>query len=191
LEANGGSITAGVYTNSIYGFSLQIPPGWVVVPAKDVTPIKPVKASAGPTMPSEPNHVLLLVTENAPLKQSHQRSSIQVVATRLTNQIAAASPSGYLTYSRQAAKEQGLAVEYLGEPKEVSIGGRKLSEIGLIDKTGGGPRHVEQYVSIDQHVLMQFMLVSPDEAGLKQLQPYIRSLHFKAETRKSVTKTKQ
>src|SRR5258708_2056824 len=25
LEANGGSITAGIYTNSIYGFSLQVP----------------------------------------------------------------------------------------------------------------------------------------------------------------------
>src|SRR5262245_49294536 len=47
LEANGGSITAGVYTNSAYGFSLQIPPGWVVVPANDVPPIKPVKASPG------------------------------------------------------------------------------------------------------------------------------------------------
>jgi hypothetical protein len=191
LEAIGGSITAGVYTNSIYGFSLQIPSGWVVVPANDVPPIRPVKASPGATTPSEPNHVLLLVTENAPLKQSHQRSSIQVVATRLTNQIQTATPSGYLSYSRQAAKEQALAVEYLGEPKEVSIGGRKLAEIGLIDKTTGGARHVQQYVSIDKNVLMQFMLVSPDEAGLKQLQPYIQSLHFKAETRKSVTKTKQ
>lgn len=191
LQANSGSIIAGVYNNSVYGFSLQIPPGWVVMPAKDVTPVKPVKASAGPTMPSEPNHVLLLVTENAPLKQSYQRSSIQVVATRLTNQIAAASPSGYLTYSRQAAKEQGLAVQYLSEPKDVSIGGRKVSEIGLVDKTGGGARHVAQYVTIDKNVLMQFLLVSPDEAGLKELQPYIQSLRFKAETRKSVTKTKK
>jgi hypothetical protein len=33
LEANGGSISSGVYSNSIFRFSLQIPPGWAVVPA--------------------------------------------------------------------------------------------------------------------------------------------------------------
>jgi hypothetical protein len=66
-----------------------------------------------------------------------------------------------------------------------------VSEIGLVDKTGGGARHVAQYVTIDKNVLMQFLLVSPDEAGLKELQPYIQSLRFKAETRKSVTKTKK
>jgi hypothetical protein len=191
LEANGGSITEGIYTNSIFGFSLQIPPGWVVVPANDVPPITPVKGPTGATKPHEANRVLLLVTENAPFKQSYQRRSIQVVATRLTNQIAPATASGYLTYSRQAAKEQGLAVEYLGDPKELTIGGHKLSEIGLIDRTSGVAKHVEHYVTIDKNVLMQFMLVSPDEAGLKELQPFIQSLHFKAETRKSVTKTKK
>ena len=188
LEANGGSINAGVYTNSIFGFTLQIPPGWVVVPANDVPPIKPVKGPTGAAKPSEANRVLLLVTENAPFKQSYQRRSMQVIATRLTNQIGPPTAAGYLAYARQTAQQQGMAVDYLGEPKEITIGGRKLAEIGLLDKTSGEPKHVEQYVTIDQNVLMQFILVSPDQSGLKELQPYIQSLHFKTATTTNVTK---
>src|SRR5207244_11329139 len=35
LAANGGSLANDVYTNTTYGFSMKVPPGWVVVPSKN------------------------------------------------------------------------------------------------------------------------------------------------------------
>lgn len=188
LAARGGSINAGVYTNSAFGFSLQIPPGWVVVPSDDPV-IKPTKGQPTASTPRQTVRVLLVVTENNPLKRSYRRRSIQVTATRLTVQTGPATAADYLTYSRKTAKEQGMAVEYLGEPKEVTISGRKLSEIDLNSNTSGGLQHVEQYVTVEKDVLLQFLLVSPDQAGLKDLQPYIQSLRFKSAARPAAKST--
>lgn len=179
LDATGGSIADGVYTNSAFGFSLQIPPGWVVVPS-DAPVIKPAKGQTSANTTGQTLRVLLVVTENAPLKKSYQRRSVQVTATRLAVQTGPATASDYLAYSRKTAKDQGMAVEYMGDPKEVTIHGRKLSEISLNSNTSGGLQHVEQYVTVEKDALLQFLLVSPDETGLKDLQPYIQSLRFKA-----------
>ncbi len=185
LEANGGSITAGVYTNSIYGFSLQVPPGWVVAPTTDSQPIKPANGQSLSTTTRQTNRVLLLLTENAPFKKSYLRRSIQVTATRLIAKPLPASGEEFLVYSQKTAKERSMPVEYIGDPKEVNIKGRALWEIGFNDKTSGVLQHANQYVALEKDVLLQFFLVSPDEAGLKDLQPYIQSLHFKAGSKKS------
>lgn len=141
--------------------------------------IKPAKGQTTANTPRQALRVLLVVTENAPQKRSYQRRSMQVTATKLTAQAGPATAEGYLTYSRKTAKEQGMAVEYLDDPKEVTIHGRKLSEIDLKSNTSGGLQHVEQYVTVEKDELLQILLVSPDEAGLKDLQPYIQSLRFK------------
>jgi hypothetical protein len=180
LEDSGGSITAGVYTNSIYGFSLQIPPGWAVVPAADAPPTKNGSGQSATAKAQQKNRVLLIVTENAPLKKNTQRQSIQVTATNLVMPTGPATAEGFLTYSQKTAKERHMAVEYLGDPKEVIINGRKLWEIGLTDSTSGTPQYVEQYVLVAKGALLQFLLVSPDKGGLRDLQPYIQSLHVNA-----------
>ena len=53
-----------------------------------------------------------------------------------------------------------------------------LWHIGFNDKTSGALQHANQYVALEKDVLLQFFLGSPDEAGLKDFQPYIQSLHF-------------
>jgi hypothetical protein len=53
-----------------------------------------------------------------------------------------------------------------------------LWHIGFNDKTRGALQHANQYVALEKDVFLQFFLGSPDEAGLKDFQPYIQSLHF-------------
>jgi hypothetical protein len=190
LEATGGSITAGVYTNSSFGFSLEIPPGWVVVPS-DAPVIKPIKGQTPATGTRQTQRVLLVVTENAPLKRSDQRRSIQVIATKMAVQTGPSTAPEFLNYSRRMAKEQEMAVEYLGDPKEVTIHDRKLAEIDLTNNSSGGPQHVEHYVTVQNGVLLQFFLVSPDKAGLKDLQPYIQSLRLKPEVKPAAKSAKK
>jgi hypothetical protein len=45
--------------------------------------------------------------------------------------------------------------------------------------TAGGPQVADQYVVMQGPYLLQFFLVSPDEDGLKSLQPSIQSLDIK------------
>jgi hypothetical protein len=82
LAANGGSIAHDRYTNSNFGFSMKVPPGWVVVPSKNPVAPPPANArEAALVKAAQTNHVLLVMTENAPMKKSVQRKSLQIVAT--------------------------------------------------------------------------------------------------------------
>jgi hypothetical protein len=179
LAENGGSIENDVYTNSTYGFSMKVPPGWVVVPSKNPT-APPVNSRESALMKAtQTNHVLLVMTENAPMKKSVERKSVQVVATRLLNKPSPNEGEQYLNYSKRTAAERKMSVEYTGDPKEVTINGAKFWTIGLNQTMEGGVQHVEQYVAMQGSVLLQFMLVSPDEKGLKDLESSIQSIQLK------------
>jgi hypothetical protein len=81
-----------------------------------------------------------------------------------------------------------MAVEYLGDPAEVTINGNKFWTIGLNQSIEGAVQHVEQYVTTQGSVLLQFMLVSPDEKGLKDLEPSVKSIEMKAVPEKPAAK---
>jgi hypothetical protein len=187
LAANGGSIAHDVYTNAIYGFSLKVPPGWVVVPSKDV-PVNAGSADATLSKAAQVNRTLLIVTENSPMKKSYQRKSIQIVATHLLQEPTAGTAEDYLNYSKKNAKEKGMPVEYLGDPEEVTIGGQKLAKVNLNESTSGAVQHIEQYVMTRAGALIQIMLVSPDESGLKDLEPSMQSLELKEPAQKTSPK---
>ena len=185
LAANGGAIANDVYTNTTYGFSMKLPPGWVVVPSKN-----PVAPSATPReealmQSAQVNHVLLVLTENAPMKKSTQRKSIQIVATRLLKKPGPNEGQDYLVYSKRTALEKKMPVEYTGDPTEITIKGNKFWTIGLNQTTGQDVQHVEQYVAMQGSVLLQFLIVSPDEKGLKDIEPSIQSIAMKPVTEKS------
>jgi hypothetical protein len=188
LAANGGSIAKDVYTNSIYGFSVKLPAGWVVVPAKSPVAPNPNSAEAAVMKNAQINHVLLLMTENLPLKKSVERKSLQIVGTRLLKTPSPTEGQDYLNYSIKTAKERNMPVEYGGDPKEVKINGKSFWMIGMNQKTAGAVQHVEQYVTAQGSNLLQFLLVSPDEQGLKQLQPSMQSVQFTTSTPMPPTK---
>jgi len=184
LAENGGSIANDVYTNSTYGFSMKVPPGWVVVPSKNPTAPAANSKEAALMQAAQSNRVLLVMTENAPFKKSVQRKSVQIVATRLLKKTAPNEGELYLKYSKRTAAERKMAVEYTGDPTEVTIRGNKFWTIGLNQTTEGAVQHIEQYVTTQGAVLLQFMLVSPDEKGLKDLEPSIQSIQMKPVTTK-------
>lgn len=179
LEANGGSIANGMYTNSIYRFSLKPPPGWAVVPSRDPTPLRSGSSDSLVAKAAQVSRALLVMTENAPLRKSFQRKSLQILATRMLGEPGPTSAQDYLAYSQKNAKEKGMAVEYLGSPEEVTVNGQKLWKVASNQTTSGAVQHVEQYVITRGMVLLQFFIVSPDEAGLKDLEPTIQSLEFR------------
>ena len=180
LAANGGAIANDVYTNTLYGFSMKVPPGWVVVPSKSpMAPNPNAKEAALLQQTAQVNRVLLVMTENAPMKKSVQRKSIQIVATRLLKKPGPNEGQDYLFYSKRTAMERGMPVEYPDDPTEVTINGNKFWTIGLIQTTDGATQRVAQYVIMQGTVLLQFLFVSPDEKGLRDMDPSIQSLQVK------------
>jgi hypothetical protein len=182
LAANGGSIANDVYTNTTYGFTMKLPPAWVVVPSKN--PIAPSASAkeAALMQAAQVNHVLLVATENAPMKKSTQRKSIQIIATRLLQKTSPNEGELYLVYSKRTALEKKMPVEYVGDPTEVTIKGNQFWTIGLTQTTGQDVQHIEQFVTTQGSVLLQFMFVSPDKKGLKDMEPSIQSIDLKSVT---------
>jgi hypothetical protein len=72
----------------------------------------------------------------------------------------------------------------------VTINGARFWTIGLNQTTEGGVQHVEQYVAMQGSVLLQFMLVSPDEKGLKDLESSIQSIQLKHMATKPTSRSK-
>jgi hypothetical protein len=181
MAANGGSILNGVYSNSIYGFSMQIPPGWMVLPTQSAR-IAGTESSDSqrPEVQLQLKQVILITSENAPLKKSVERKQVQIVATHLPKPPGPTAAEGYITYSERMAKEKGMPVEYKGSPENKTFHNQQFSMISLEETTDGSPQHIEQYVTTRGQALLQFFLISPDEVGLKSLEPVIQSVQFKA-----------
>ena len=190
MAANGGSIANGVYSNSIYGFSLQVPPGWAVLPTEAAKIAGSENESARPEVQNQLKQVILIMSENAPLKRSVERKQVQIIATHLPTMPAPTAAEGYITYSQRMAKEKALPVEYKGSPESTLIHSQSFSKINLEENTQGRPQYIEQYVTTRGQALLQFLLISPDEEGLKTLDPVIHSVQFKAMPAKKPVKKK-
>ena len=181
MAANGGSIENGVYSNSIYEFSMHIPPGWAVLPTQTAK----IAGSEGPDaqrieVQKELKQVIFIMSENAPLKRSVERNQVQIIATKLPRMPGPTAAEGYITYSQRMAKEENLPVEYKGQPEKKTIHDQLFSMIQLQETTDGVRQHIEQYVTTRGQSLLQFLLISPDEDGLKIVEPVIQSVQFKA-----------
>jgi hypothetical protein len=198
MAANGGSILNGVYSNSVYEFSMQIPPGWAVLPTQAAR----IAGSEGTDAQrleaqKELKQVILIMSENAPLRKSVERKQVQIIVTKLPTMPGPTAAEGYLTYSQRIAKEKGLPVEYKGPPEKKTIHEQPFSMIQLEERTEGTRQQISQYVTTRGQALLQFLLISPDEDGLKTLEPVIQSVKFKAAkpakkpaTKKAATKPK-
>jgi len=188
LAESGGSIANGVYTNSIYGFTLNIPPGWAVVPPPEPPSVTQDPEKAPIPGKSQTIRMILIVTENAPLKKNYERKSLQISVLQLGAPAGPNTARDYVAFAERSAQEKGLNVKYLGSPEAVTINGKQLWKAKSDETINGTVQHIEQYVATEGRTLLQFMLVSPQVEGLKSMQPSIQSLRFKADAQKVATK---
>lgn len=182
LSASGGSIASGVYTNSIYGFSLHIPAGWAVIPPQAAK--IPQAGTSQPDADRQRTQVVLIMTENAPLKKSVERKGLQIVSMQLAAPADSSAAEGYIAYSQRMAKEKGMQIEYKGSPEKTTISNQEFVKVALEETTATSVQHIEQYVTTRGRALLQFFLISPDAAGLQGLEPVMQSLQFKTPTPK-------
>ena len=188
LSASGGAIANGVYTNSIYGFSLHIPAGWAVIPPQAAR--IPQAGTSQPDAERQRMQVVLIMTENAPLKKSVARKGLQIVSMQLAAPADLSAAEGYIAYSERMAKEKGMQIDYKSSPEKVTINNQEFVKVSLEETTDETVQHIEQYVTTRGRALLQFFLISPDASGLQGLEPVMQSVQFKGPPEKKAVSKK-
>ena len=188
VRADGSTITGTHYWNPYFGFSIELPRGWVIPAQQEVDTMQekniknlvkedPVlqEEAARSRITSTPP---LVVIENNAGKEGFDRRGFELIASDISAEQGPLTPEAYLKAVAQFAKEKKLPVEYSGTPEKVTVNGTILWKTKLKETTNGHVQYVRQYVAIIKKCAVQYLLVGPDDAGLEELEPVIRSLHF-------------
>jgi TonB family protein len=188
LRPDEGSISGNVYTNKFFGFSFEFPRGWTVAGA-DVArgfaklggtllangdPILQDAARASGRI----SYPLLLVIEGVTRKQELSARTILIIASDIRSQPNLKSGEDFLKLSATMHEELRLPMEVVGMPHELPLGGRKFWMAGLTLRTTNGIQHAAQAVTIERGYVLQFLLLSPDTAGLGEMMKTLQSLRF-------------
>ena len=75
-------------------------------------------------------------------------------------------------------KQLGLPMEIVGTPEELPLGGRKLWKADLTVRMSNGVLHAAQIATVEKGYVLQFLLLSPDTAGLDEIVKTMQSLRF-------------
>ena len=183
-----GSTSGNLYTNKFFGFSFAFPKGWTAVKADSARAIAnlggTLLANGDPmlqdvTQASDRiNYPLLVVMEGMANKQALSMRMIQIIASDVRSQPGLKSSEDFLRFSAAMYKQLGLPMEIVGTPQELPLGGRKFWKADLTIRMTNGVQHAAQIAMIEKGYVLQFLLMSPDAAGLEEIMKSMRSLRF-------------
>jgi len=88
-----------------------------------------------------------------------------------------ASAEEFLAFTADMNRKKGLAAQYVTNPEPMKIGGRILWKAYFNQRSNVMWRAVNIATVEKKHVL-QFILMSPDEDGLRSLESLVRTLRF-------------
>ena len=188
VRSDGSTITGSHYWNPYFGFSIELPRGWMIAPQQEVEAMQKknmksltkndpelVKEAARARMVGAPP---LVVIENDPSKEGFERRGFELLASDVSGEAGPLSGDAFLKAAAQLMREKSLPVEYLGVPEKVLINGKTLWKAKLRETTNGHVQYARQYVAIVKKCAVQYLLVGPNDAGLEELESVIQTLHF-------------
>jgi len=186
-----GLVSGNIYTNPFFGFSVEIPQGWKVKSnAAFRTLQEKAKQQAEKSDPEvaqmaqgdEVDSPLLLMGESEVWNEGPHRRLVQILSTDISKRPGQPSAEGFLQFLAKAYKKRAWPVEYtreyIGTPEPVVLGGRELWKV-YFTQTSSVVWHGAHFAMIEKGHVLQFILMSPDEAGLRALEPIMRTLHFR------------
>jgi hypothetical protein len=184
-----GSIIAGdFYTNRYFGFSIELPKGWTIAPEKQVeAQQKATEDKLAETDPKLKEDVMrsrmlsgptLVVVENTSGKEGFNRRGVEILASDVSGEQEPLSGEAFFKAAAEVMRDRKLPVEYLGSAEKIMIAGETLWKARLKETTNGHVQFVREYLAFRKKCAVQFLLIGPDDAGLEELEPVIRSLHF-------------
>lgn len=183
-----GSISGNVYTNPYFGFSIAFPKSWKVVQggrakaqlARNEVRLgkndpAPKRRAPKPRASSIP---LLTVTANTPERTGLHQERLGILADDFSNQKGQVSAELVVRSMQWTARLANPPIEYLGNPRQVTLGDKKLWKISWKETVNGVALYAVQYLTVEKKYSVQFNLVSPKQAELADLEPVMQTLKF-------------
>jgi hypothetical protein len=183
-----GTIAGTIYSNPFFGFSLEIPEGWQVADYQRAQALaektKQEYAERDPSMVglmqgNEVDFRLLVMGEREPWKESRYPRSVYILSTNVSRRPGEPSADGFLKFVAMMSKEKGLPSEYGDTLEHVTLGGKKFGKV-YFTQTSSTVWHCAHLATIEKRHVLQLMLLSPDEDGLRGLEAMMGSLHFES-----------
>jgi hypothetical protein len=180
-----GSIAGNIYSNTFFGFSLEIPEGWKVaddaalkaLTERNIEVLSQQPQGATYARNSEVDSPLLIMGEREPAKGGQHRRMLQILCTDVSERPGQLSADGFLKFEAEANIRIGTGAEYSDTLEQVTLGGREFWKVYFTRKSSI-LWHGAHFATIDKTHVLQFVLLSPDEEGLRQLEAVLRTLHF-------------
>jgi tetratricopeptide (TPR) repeat protein len=188
-EPDIGSVVNNVYTNQFFGFSFEFPKGWTVLGAGVAGATADfggaIIANGDPMLQDAQHaaaritHPLFYATEGLTKDGAISIRSVQIRALDVSAAPNLRNPEEFLT--RVAALHSqgiGIAVEPVGKPEQLQVGGRTFWKLNMSTKVGSTVVSGAQIVAIQKGYLLMFMVASPDAASRDDLVGAVQSVHF-------------
>jgi hypothetical protein len=186
LGIHPGSISENIYTNHFFGFSMEIPVGWKAADNAGMKAFaekqRQALARQDPAFTQfargdEVDSPLLVLGEVEPWKGGPHHRLIQILSTDVTARPKQPTAEEFLNFLALMSAEHNLAPKYDETLEKVTLGGRELWKAHFTQSTSI-VWHEAQFAVIDKKHVVQFILTSPDEEGLRTLEPIMKTLRF-------------
>jgi hypothetical protein len=187
LHTHEGTISSGIYTNDFFEFSVEIPTGWKVVDnaryealnnkSREEAAKNPDLAKLG--QGTEINAPLLVMAETKPWTDGKNHRMVRVLSTELRAQPGTPSAEEFLNFVADANRKFGLSENYVGKPESFSLGGRTAWKAYFNQQGSTRVWHSLNVAIVAKTHILQFILTSPDEDGLRSLETLLRTVRFR------------
>lgn len=159
-----GSITNGVYRNSVLGFSCKIPDGWVLrtddMNSRDNDSDQPAAENGG--------KVLLAAFSRPPEARAEDvNSSILIAAEPASTYPGLKEAAQYLVALEEVAKSQGFASN--GDPYEIQLGTKRLPREDFQKDVGTRVMRQSTLVALEHGYAISFTFIGGTEDEVEQL----------------------
>lgn len=188
VQPDTSSISGNVYTNPYFGFSIAFPKGWRVVQSSRAqaqlrrNEVRLRKDEPAPRRrapkPRTTIIPLLTVTANTPERTGLLQERFGILADDLSNQTGQLTAETVVRWMLLTARLANPPIKYLGNPRQVSVGDKKLWKMSWTETANGVVLYAVQYLTVEKKYSVQFNLVGPKQAELDDLEPVMQTLKF-------------
>jgi len=103
---------------------------------------------------------------------------VRILSTDTSTRPDTPSAEEFLNFVADTNRKFGLSENYISKPESLDVSGR-IAWKAYFNQEGSVQWHSVNVVIVAKKHILQFILTSPDEDGLRSLETLLRTVHFK------------
>jgi hypothetical protein len=184
-----GQVVSGVYSNSFFGFSMDLPNGWPVAPGNTMTTIQQNEhqAIAAKTRdlnfqpklraPRQDSHQLLLVSEKPWGTPAESNPSLIIAAEKALRRTGITTGQDYLVQVSRLLANSPLPYQPLGALAETRLGDRTFHRLDFTARLANKLSRQSYLATVDRGYSLVF-IISGGENDFNSLEAALKTIRF-------------